>query len=139
MNATLCQFFGKPARNWRVLFLPAEVGLAYVFDSIQFRTQIRYAVKGVKVFSITQAILRNANIWLPTLFEQQKTSSFLDEETKKIDNLISKAKEAVELMQERRTALISAAVTGKIDVRDVKVEQNNLKQKLKRNDEYEQS
>ena len=36
----------------------------------------------------------------------------------KFDHLIAKAASAIELMQERRTALISAAVTGKIDVRD---------------------
>ena len=35
-----------------------------------------------------------------------------------IDQLIVKAEAAISLMQERRTALISAAVTGKIDVRD---------------------
>ena len=34
------------------------------------------------------------------------------------DSLICKAESAIDLMQERRTALISAAVTGKIDVRD---------------------
>ena len=38
--------------------------------------------------------------------------------TAKIDRLIAKAEQAIELMKERRTVLISAAVTGKIDVRD---------------------
>jgi len=42
---------------------------------------------------------------------------FLDCETTKIDALIEEAKKAIELMKERRTALISAAVTGKVDVR----------------------
>ncbi|MCP5243790.1 MAG: hypothetical protein H6940_10230 [Burkholderiales bacterium] len=42
---------------------------------------------------------------------------FLDSETTKIDELINEAKKAIELLKERRTALISAAVTGKIDVR----------------------
>ena len=35
-----------------------------------------------------------------------------------MDNLIAKSQSAIQLMQERRTALISAAVTGKIDVRN---------------------
>jgi type I restriction enzyme S subunit len=42
---------------------------------------------------------------------------FLDCETTKIDALIEEAQHAIELMKERRTAMISAAVTGKIDVR----------------------
>ena len=43
---------------------------------------------------------------------------FLDMQTEKIDRLITKVESAIQLMQERRTALISAAVTGKIDVRN---------------------
>ena len=53
----------------------------------------------------------------PPLIEQQKIVAFLDQETAKIDNLIQQAQKATTLLQERRTALISAAVTGKIDVR----------------------
>jgi type I restriction enzyme S subunit len=49
--------------------------------------------------------------------EQILIADFLNQETNKIDVLILKAQKGIELMQERRTALISAAVTGKIDVR----------------------
>jgi len=60
------------------------------------------------------------NISIPSLeyCEQMKITNFLDSQTAKIDELIRKAESAIELMQERRTALISAAVTGKIDVRN---------------------
>lgn len=92
--------------------------VAYLFDSSQFRNQIRDAVKGVKVFSITQTILKSADVWIPPYKEQQKIANFLDQETAKIDALIEKANQASELLKERKTALISAAVTGKIDVRD---------------------
>lgn len=63
---------------------------------------------------------RIANIFIasPPQKEQKLIVSFLKVQCKKIDALISKAKSAIELMQERRTALISAAVTGKIDVRN---------------------
>lgn len=50
--------------------------------------------------------------------EQAEIITFLDRETAKIDQLIAKAKRSIELLQEHRTSLISAAVTGKIDVRD---------------------
>lgn len=91
---------------------------AYVFDSAAHRAQIKTAVKGIKVFSISQAILKDASSWFPTLEEQNSIVKHLDTKTAKIDTLIQKAKQAIELLKERRTALISAAVTGKIDVRD---------------------
>ena len=53
----------------------------------------------------------------PPLEEQKQIAAYLDEETAKIDALIEKCEAAIALLKERRTALISAAVTGKIDVR----------------------
>ena len=60
---------------------------------------------------------------LPSLEEQEYIASFLREHINKIDSLVDKAQKAISLMQERKTALISAAVTGKIDVRDFVSEQ----------------
>lgn len=61
-----------------------------------------------------------ANLWLivPPLDEQQQIAAFLDKETMGITELVEKAKCAIELLEEHRTSLISAAVTGKIDVRN---------------------
>ena len=56
---------------------------------------------------------------VPPIDEQKQIVKYLDKETAKIDILIEKCETAIELLKERRTALISAAVTGKIDVRDV--------------------
>ncbi|WP_457438888.1 restriction endonuclease subunit S [Pseudomonas sp. TE3786] len=84
---------------------------AYLFDSREFRTQIRNAVKGVKVFSVTQAILRGINIWLPTLDERKTIANFLDHETAKIDTLIEKQQQLIQLLKEKRQAVISHAVT----------------------------
>lgn len=52
------------------------------------------------------------------MHEQLLIARFLDTETAKLDSLTAQAERAIELLQERRTALISAAVTGKIDVRN---------------------
>ena len=49
--------------------------------------------------------------------EQRAIADFLDRETAKIDSLVAKFETAIERLQEYRTALITAAVTGKIDVR----------------------
>ncbi|MDO8334476.1 MAG: restriction endonuclease subunit S, partial [Nitrosomonas sp.] len=54
----------------------------------------------------------------PSIAEQRQLRVWLDDECKKFDCLISKGLESIQLMQERRTALISAAVTGKIDIRN---------------------
>lgn len=53
----------------------------------------------------------------PNTDEQQAIAAYLDQETAKVDAAIADAQEAVTLSKERRAALISAAVTGKIDVR----------------------
>ena len=55
---------------------------------------------------------------LPNWTEQHKIADHLDRETAKIDALAAKIREAIERLKELRTALISAAVTGKIDVRE---------------------
>jgi len=57
-------------------------------------------------------------IALPPLVEQEAILSFLYKAIDRFDQMETKAKSAIEIMQERRTVLISAAVTGKIDVRD---------------------
>jgi len=54
---------------------------------------------------------------VPSLPEQAAIAAYLDAETAKLDTLVAKIEEAVERLQEYRTALITAAVTGKIDVR----------------------
>jgi len=60
--------------------------------------------------------------WMPILTpnyqEQHAIASFLDRETGRIDGLIEKINLSIEKLQEYRSALISAAVTGKIDVRE---------------------
>ncbi|MBD2544746.1 restriction endonuclease subunit S [Planktothricoides raciborskii] len=55
---------------------------------------------------------------IPPLSEQKAIADFLDQETAKIDTLIEKTKTSIEKLKEYRTALISAAVTGKIDIRE---------------------
>lgn len=56
-------------------------------------------------------------IGLPPSSEIENIVFFIEKSNEKYDFLINKADEFIKLMQERRTALISAAVTGKIDVR----------------------
>jgi len=61
--------------------------------------------------------VRNCVLVLPDTSEQKAIIAFINSETAKLDTLTAEAQHAVSLLQERRSALISAAVTGKIDVR----------------------
>ena len=57
-------------------------------------------------------------ILIPPLEEQKRIVSLLQSELSVFDTLTTEAQRAIDLLQERRTALISAAVTGQIDVRN---------------------
>ena len=59
------------------------------------------------------------NFPLPPFSEQSSIASFLDRETSRIDTLISEARKFIDLLKEYRSSLITAAVIGKIDVREV--------------------
>ena len=67
-------------------------------------------LKGSKVVQL--------RLCLPPINEQVAIVTFLDAELAKFDTLTAEAQRAIDLLQERRTALISAAVTGQIDVRE---------------------
>ncbi|MCZ3018882.1 restriction endonuclease subunit S [Acinetobacter baumannii] len=67
--------------------------------------------------NISTVAIGNLEISVAPIEEQIKIVEFIAEKVERIDDLIKKAESAIQLMQERRTALISAAVTGKIDVR----------------------
>jgi len=62
---------------------------------------------------------KTKEIWVavPPLCEQETIAKFLDQDGVTSDALINEAQRAIDLLKERRSALISAAVTGKIDVR----------------------
>jgi len=91
---------------------------AYVFDSNAHRKQIQTQVKGIKVFSITQGILKDIYSWQPPIHEQDLIVEYLDRECKKITLLKEKQKQLIKKLKEYRSTIISHAVTGKIDVRE---------------------
>lgn len=67
---------------------------------------------------VSADFVANYQIPLPPLEEQVAIATFLDRETAKLDHLVAQVHEVIELLKELRTALISTAVTGKIDVRE---------------------
>jgi len=72
---------------------------------------------GTAQVNISVPILKALPIPIPPTPEQMKIVEYLDREIGTFDSLTAEAQRAIDLLQERRTALISAAVTGQIDVR----------------------
>jgi type I restriction enzyme S subunit len=93
--------------------------LAYWFLSRAGRYQIEVEARGASqsMVKVSQGLIRAWTVAFPPLAEQDAIVTFLDAETAKIDLLVAKVGEALNGLKELRTALISAAVTGKIDVR----------------------
>lgn len=70
------------------------------------------------IVHLTAETLRRHRFAFPPLSEQKTIATYLKQQNEKFDALMAKAKRQIGLLRERRAALISAAVTGKIDVRD---------------------
>lgn len=82
----------------------------------------RVNVKSIKqtsgIQNLDQHQYLNEMAAFPKFDEQVSVSDYLDQKTSRIDTLIAKTQRSIELLREHRTALITAAVTGKIDLRD---------------------
>ena len=92
--------------------------LARVMSSAYGRAYFTATSKqSTNLASTNSTKLRNLPIPLPGLDDQVEITRWTDRETSKIDALIAKIRQAIHHLKEFRTALISAAVTGKIDVR----------------------
>ena len=92
--------------------------LNYLLSGNIYRKLLSIQGNGFTRINLRLEKLNELKLLLPNLREQQQIVNYLDEKTSKIDILIEKSKKSIELLKEKRTALISAAVTGKIDVRE---------------------
>ncbi|WP_217175615.1 restriction endonuclease subunit S [Coraliomargarita akajimensis] len=92
--------------------------LMYTMKSTSVFSQLEVGSLGAAVRGINIRDLKKAIIPYPPQSERNDIEAFLDIQLGKLDRLSVDCKRQIELLQERRTALISAAVTGKIDVRD---------------------
>ncbi len=90
--------------------------LSYLFQSDEWRSQIRSRVSGVKLYSLTQRILGDVSTLLPPPPEQEAIADYLDAKTAEIDALVADCEQEAELLREYRRSLISEAVTGKFKV-----------------------
>ena len=94
--------------------------LVWAMGSPVVRHQISGVTSGAEGLAnnITISDIYNLVLPLPPLKEQQELLARIGDEAAKLDALMAKVRTAIERLQEYRTALISAAVTGQIDVRN---------------------
>ncbi|MFT5700281.1 MAG: type I restriction enzyme S subunit [Desulforhopalus sp.] len=103
-------------RAYRKNLIP-EYLLCYIQSSIAKGQYAKGAV-GMGVHHLNMPDIQDVIIPLPPLTEQVKIYEFLNRQRAKLNLLEERANQQINLLKERRTALISAAVTGKIDVRN---------------------
>ena len=98
--------------------------LHYLLQSIFVRSTFEVEATGMTRYALGKYSIENLTFALPHQSEQKSIASFLHQETSRIDDLISGAKSFIELLKEYQSALITTAVTGKIDIRnqDTKME-----------------
>lgn len=109
VNQHLCLI--RPGPN----VLPRFLG--YSLKSAIGQTQFEVSQYGLKQ-GLSLENVRETLIVLPPRTEQADIVSFIEAETSKLDRLKTEAEHAIRLLKERRSTLITAAVTGKIDVRN---------------------
>lgn len=84
---------------------------AYLFQSALWRSQIRSNVYGIKVFSITQTILKEVAVLVPSVDNAAKIVSYLDSQVSKINAVITEKEKMISDMEKYRSSLISETVT----------------------------
>ena len=89
----------------------------YQFMRIMFPQRMNMGSAQSTVPSVRLHMIQNFVVPIPSIDEQRTIASYLDTETAKIDVRIDKRRKQIALLQEYKQALITDAVTGKIDVR----------------------
>lgn len=88
----------------------------HALNGRRFREHAETVFTGVSVPHLSEDQVLGFDIPLPSLAKQSELAAHIDRETARIDALIARSERLIELSQERRAALITAAVTGRIDI-----------------------
>lgn len=93
----------------------------YYFQNKKLRAFFVKEMNLVTRASLSQELLKRMPVALPPENEQREIGEFLAEKNAKFNEVVKATQSSIELLKEHRTALISAAVTGKIDVRGMAI------------------
>lgn len=91
--------------------------IAYLMKTDLWRSQIRTLVTSVKVFSITQSILKQCSVILPPKDLQEEIVDFLDDKCSSIDAIVNKMNSLIPTYENYKKSLIYEYVTGKKEVK----------------------
>lgn len=97
----------KTNENWKYL--------GYLFQTDAWRYQFRRDLTEVKLYSVSQKILKNSYILVPPKEERAAIVDFLDKKCAEIDSLTADVQKEIETLQEYRRSLITEAVTKGLD------------------------
>ncbi len=103
-------------------FIPASIHSRFLYLMLLLVDMASICSAGL-VPTVTFSVIKDLYVPLPPTAEQEEIVKRVEHKTEKLDQLVAESETAIELLQERRTALISAAVTGKIDVREFACEE----------------
>ncbi|TKG08585.1 restriction endonuclease subunit S [Vibrio sp. F13] len=113
---------GEANVNQHVCILRFSTNLAPYLANVMKSSSIKEQIDVVQVGGNREGLnfeqISNMKFCLPPKDEIGKINNFIEVHSEKYQTLVTKANAAIELIKERKSALISAAVTGKIDVRD---------------------
>lgn len=116
INCSKNIFAGYHTIITKPLFNSITKYFAYLFQTDVWRLQLRKQATGIKVFSITQKMLKNCNILIPSIPEQQVISDYLDDKCAQIDAVIADKQAQLETLAAYKKSLIYECVTGKKSV-----------------------
>jgi type I restriction enzyme S subunit len=112
-----------------------QVLAGYLVYFLSGRAAFEYwglAKQGSTFSEVSIATVRELPVTVPPLIEQQELIDHMEQGTKRLDDLTLTGERTMALLRERRSALISAAVTGKIDVRGWKPPTSALSPELEK-------
>ena len=110
---------GKSAAYINCSSILSREMLYYLLQSKFIETIYKLEATGTTITNLSLETLRKTPIPLPPAKEQSLIVDFLNCETTRINALINKIQLSINLLKERRAALVTAAVTGQIDLREV--------------------
>jgi type I restriction enzyme, S subunit len=105
---------------WQIEFGAVDARfISWWMHTNKYRDQVGFQIVGASssMQNLSYEAFRQIRFAAPPIAEQTAIADFLDKAASKVADLVQKSRAAVALLRERRAALISAAVTGKIDVR----------------------
>ncbi len=125
------KFEGKMAVNEHVYIIRSneetkQKFLYYLLNSPEVQSLISLETRGSAQGGLNTTFTSNISNTLPSKKDQQKIVEFLDEKTELIDKIVKKKKQLIELLKEKRTAIINQAVTkglnGNVEMKDGGIE-----------------